>query len=155
MIARARIQESIVEGLALHPRVALLGLRQCGKTTLARPVALGAGARIFDLENPDYVAALGNPIKPSIPRLLFPLSTFRFFFRPPSGIENDSTTQPINTVQMQCHRKNLKPRLKACFEAEHRSFGFDIGMIVFGSWCGFFLRRGRCRFLMWGVEMGF
>jgi predicted AAA+ superfamily ATPase len=51
MIARARIQESIVEGLALHPRVALLGLRQCGKTTLARPVTLGAGARIFDLEN--------------------------------------------------------------------------------------------------------
>jgi hypothetical protein len=101
-----------------------LGLRQCGKTTLARPVALGAGARIFDLENPDYVAALENPIKPSIPRLLFPLSTFRFFFRPPSGIENDSTTQPINTVQMQCHRKNLTPRLKACFEAEHRSFWF-------------------------------
>ena len=82
MIARARTQESIVEGLARHPRVALLGLRQCGKTTLARPVALGAGARIFDLENPDDVAALENPIKPSIPRLLFPLSTFRFSSAP-------------------------------------------------------------------------
>jgi len=62
MIARARIQKSIVDGLALHPAVALLGPRQCGKTTLARQVALGVGARFFDLENPDDVAALENPM---------------------------------------------------------------------------------------------
>jgi len=62
MILRARIQKSIVQGLACHPAVALLGPRQCGKTTLARQVAAGAGARIFDLENPDDDAALENPM---------------------------------------------------------------------------------------------
>ena len=62
MISRARIQNSIVQGLARHPAVALLGPRQCGKTTLARQVAAGAGARIFDLENPDDAAALENPM---------------------------------------------------------------------------------------------
>ena len=62
MISRARIQKSIVQGLARHPAVALLGPRQCGKTTLARQVAAGAGARIFDLENPDDAAALENPM---------------------------------------------------------------------------------------------
>lgn len=62
MISRARIQKSIVQGLARHPAVALLGPRQCGKTTLARQVSAGAGARIFDLENPDDAAALENPM---------------------------------------------------------------------------------------------
>jgi predicted AAA+ superfamily ATPase len=62
MISRARIQKSIVQGLARHPAVALLGPRQCGKTTLARQVAAGAGARIFDLENPDDAAAQENPM---------------------------------------------------------------------------------------------
>jgi len=62
MISRARIQQSIVQRLARHPAVALLGPRQCGKTTLARQVAAGAAARIFDLENPDDDAALENPM---------------------------------------------------------------------------------------------
>jgi len=62
MIARARIEKSILEGLARHPAVALLGPRQCGKTTLARQVALGAGAGFYDLENPDDAAALENPM---------------------------------------------------------------------------------------------
>jgi len=62
MISRARIQQSIVQRLARHPAVALLGPRQCGKTTLARQVAAGAAARIFDLENPDDAAALENPM---------------------------------------------------------------------------------------------
>jgi predicted AAA+ superfamily ATPase len=62
MISRARIQKSIVQGLARHPAVALLGPRQCGKTTLARQVAAREGARIFDLENPDDAAALENPM---------------------------------------------------------------------------------------------
>lgn len=62
MIARERIQKSIVEGLTRHPAVALLGPRQCGKTTLARQVAAETGARFFDLENPDDAAALENPM---------------------------------------------------------------------------------------------
>jgi len=44
------------------PGVALLGPRQCGKTTLARQVAAETGARFFDLENPDDEAALENPM---------------------------------------------------------------------------------------------
>ena len=62
MISRERLQKSLVEGLARHPAVALLGPRQCGKTTLARQVSRAAGATFFDLENPDDVAALENPM---------------------------------------------------------------------------------------------
>jgi hypothetical protein len=62
MIARKRIQEAIVEGLMRQPSVALLGARQCGKTTLARQVVGETGARIFDLENSDDAAALENPM---------------------------------------------------------------------------------------------
>lgn len=62
MIAREKIQTSIVNGLNQFPGVALLGPRQCGKTTLARQIANEQGARIFDLENPDDAAALENPM---------------------------------------------------------------------------------------------
>ena len=62
MIARKRIQEAVVGGLKNQPGVALLGPRQCGKTTLARQVAAEVGGRIFDLENPDDDAALDNPM---------------------------------------------------------------------------------------------
>lgn len=37
-------------GLRLHPAVVLLGPRQCGKSTLARALARGGPATIFDLE---------------------------------------------------------------------------------------------------------
>ena len=62
MIAREKIQTFIVKGLNQFPGVALLGPRQCGKTTLARQIANEQGARIFDLENPDDAAALENPM---------------------------------------------------------------------------------------------
>jgi uncharacterized protein len=62
MIARKRIQEAVVGVLKNQPGVALLGPRQCGKTTLARQVAGAVGGRIFDLENPDDDAALDNPM---------------------------------------------------------------------------------------------
>ena len=62
MIARKRIQEEIVAALKQQPGVALLGPRQCGKTTLARLVAAETGARFFDLENPEDAAALDNPM---------------------------------------------------------------------------------------------
>ena len=62
MIARKRIQEAVVGVLKNQPGVALLGPRQCGKTTLARQVAGAVGGRIFDLENPDDAAALDNPM---------------------------------------------------------------------------------------------
>jgi predicted AAA+ superfamily ATPase len=62
MIARKRFQEAIVDALKHQPGVALLGPRQCGKTTLARQVAGALDGRIFDLENPDDAAALENPM---------------------------------------------------------------------------------------------
>jgi predicted AAA+ superfamily ATPase len=62
MIERPEIQKSILRGLEQSPGVALLGPRQCGKTTLAREVNQQHGGRIFDLENPEDAAALENPM---------------------------------------------------------------------------------------------
>lgn len=62
MILRSIIQESVVKGLEHWPSVALLGPRQCGKTTLARQIAQNLGGKIFDLENPEDAAALENPM---------------------------------------------------------------------------------------------
>jgi predicted AAA+ superfamily ATPase len=62
MISRSKFQDSILKGLEQNPGVALLGPRQCGKTTLARQIALEHGARVFDLENPEDSAALENPM---------------------------------------------------------------------------------------------
>ena len=62
MISRSIIQESVVNGLRHFPGVALLGPRQCGKTTLARQIAQNLGGKIFDLENPEDAAALENPM---------------------------------------------------------------------------------------------
>jgi predicted AAA+ superfamily ATPase len=47
------------ELFAVHPAVAILGLRQCGKTTLARGYAQGYDAEpvtLFDLEDPTDAA---------------------------------------------------------------------------------------------------
>lgn len=56
----------IKEGFEIHPVVALLGPRQCGKTTLARMFAktvIGPLAPVtrFDLEDPTDLAALAQP----------------------------------------------------------------------------------------------
>ena len=62
MIERSAIHEAILKGIENSPGVALLGPRQCGKTTLAREIAARDGGRIFDLENPEDAAALENPV---------------------------------------------------------------------------------------------
>ena len=62
MIPRLIIQESVVNALRHFPGVALLGPRQCGKTTLARQIVQNLGGKIFDLENPEDAAALENPM---------------------------------------------------------------------------------------------
>ena len=62
MILRSKIHNIIVKGIAQNPGVALLGPRQCGKTTLARHIAQDQQGRIFDLENPDDFTALENPM---------------------------------------------------------------------------------------------
>ena len=88
MIQRSDAIEAINRGLANNPGVALLGPRQCGKTTLARQVAqersqllatqkpaaqkggsqmrvaqpTPSGVQFFDLENPSDATALDNPM---------------------------------------------------------------------------------------------
>lgn len=62
MIKRACVRDSILGAIKSAPGVALLGPRQCGKTTLARTVAHALGGKIFDLEHPEHAAALENPI---------------------------------------------------------------------------------------------
>lgn len=62
MIHRLAVEQAIRKGLDQSLGVALLGPRQCGKTTLARQIAKEAGARIYDLENPEDAAALQNPL---------------------------------------------------------------------------------------------
>jgi len=46
-----------------HPVTALLGARQCGKTTLARLIADKEGATIFDMENPVDVKRFAAPMQ--------------------------------------------------------------------------------------------
>lgn len=63
MLARLRLQREVEAGLARSPAVALLGPRQCGKTTLARLLMAGQPeATRFDLENPVDLARLDNPM---------------------------------------------------------------------------------------------
>lgn len=55
--------ETIGDLFEVNPVVAILGPRQCGKTTLAHQYLQAAGEpyHFFDLENPDDLAALDNP----------------------------------------------------------------------------------------------
>ena len=45
----------------IHPIAALLGPRQCGKTTLARVIAEHEQCTYFDLENPVDIRRLSAP----------------------------------------------------------------------------------------------
>jgi len=58
MLARDRYIERIKTGLARSPVVALLGPRQCGKTTLANIVCEQQESHYFDLENYRHAAVL-------------------------------------------------------------------------------------------------
>jgi predicted AAA+ superfamily ATPase len=64
MITRNSLHQAILEGFARAPAAAILGPRQCGKTTLARQFATGVdGPKAhFDLEHPADEAALENPM---------------------------------------------------------------------------------------------
>lgn len=61
MLRRLQLQDRVNAGLARSPVVALLGPRQCGKTTLARLIREQRGATYFDLENPQDTMRLQNP----------------------------------------------------------------------------------------------
>lgn len=61
VIARDRLLRRIREALRRNPAVALLGPRQCGKTTLARMLVEVDSANYFDLEDPTSLRRLDDP----------------------------------------------------------------------------------------------
>ncbi len=63
MIPRNEYSAQIGAALKRSPVVALLGPRQCGKSTLARQIAARQPATYYDLENPDDAARLQNPLR--------------------------------------------------------------------------------------------
>ena len=54
-------QRQITQALARSPVVALVGPRQCGKTTLARQLVAADSSNYFDMEDPISLARLDNP----------------------------------------------------------------------------------------------
>jgi len=62
LVQRPAIIARIAHMLAVHPVAALLGPRQCGKTTVARMIGEQQPAAYFDLENPVDVQRLSAPL---------------------------------------------------------------------------------------------
>lgn len=60
-LARSALETRVEQSLARSPVTALLGPRQCGKTTLARRLAAKRPSTMFDLESPADRARLQNP----------------------------------------------------------------------------------------------
>lgn len=63
MIQRDRLLQQLQWNLKRNPVTAVLGPRQCGKTTLVRLFSSGKPHAYFDLENPPDLARLENPIR--------------------------------------------------------------------------------------------
>jgi len=62
MIARSRLAETVRQAMARSRVAALLGPRQCGKTTLASQLMAPDSANYFDLEDPASLARLDEPM---------------------------------------------------------------------------------------------
>lgn len=63
MIPRPEPIHQIDASFQVHPVTALLGPRQCGKTTLARFIAEKEPSTLFDLENPVDIQRLSAPMQ--------------------------------------------------------------------------------------------
>ncbi|MCX6927015.1 MAG: ATP-binding protein [Verrucomicrobia bacterium] len=61
MVHREELLAQVKYGLKRNPVTAILGPRQCGKTTLAREIGRQEKAAYFDLEDPYDQARLANP----------------------------------------------------------------------------------------------
>ena len=61
----------ILELFLVSRQVALIGPRQCGKTTLARQILPSIYWNYFDLEDPVVVGLLENCMKPTLRNCLF------------------------------------------------------------------------------------
>ncbi len=62
MLKRPRLSQSIAIALKRSRVVALIGPRQCGKTTLARQIVAPDSANYFDLEDPTSLVRLTEPM---------------------------------------------------------------------------------------------
>ena len=62
MIKRKYYLERLQQALKRSPIVALLGPRQCGKTTLARQLVSSKSSSYFDLEDPAIALLMENPM---------------------------------------------------------------------------------------------
>ena len=67
MIPRVIYRRRVQAGLHRSPVVALIGPRQCGKTTLAREFLTEGSSLYFDLEDPVVAAAFENPMSSLAP----------------------------------------------------------------------------------------
>ncbi len=67
MIERFEYLEEVQTGLGRGPVVALIGPRQCGKTTLARQLMSAGAPGYFDLEDPATAMVLENPMSALAP----------------------------------------------------------------------------------------
>jgi predicted AAA+ superfamily ATPase len=63
MIPRPEPIHQIEASFQIHPVTALLGPRQCGKTTLAQLIAEQEPSTVFDLENPVDIQRLSAPMQ--------------------------------------------------------------------------------------------
>ena len=63
MIPRPEPIDQIEASFLIHPITALLGPRQCGKTTLARMIAANEPSAVFDLEDPVDIQRLSAPLQ--------------------------------------------------------------------------------------------
>jgi uncharacterized protein len=61
-LERTALDARVRAALRVNPVVALLGPRQCGKTTLARTLLAAVGGEYFDLEDPVGAARLAEPM---------------------------------------------------------------------------------------------
>ena len=61
LIGRPALRDRLLRRLRANPVVALIGPRQCGKTTLARAIARGRRATYLDLEDPVSLQLLAQP----------------------------------------------------------------------------------------------
>lgn len=62
MISRKQYADRVAKALKRNPVVALLGPRQCGKTTLARQMIPAGHPQYFDLEDPVVAQLMENPM---------------------------------------------------------------------------------------------
>lgn len=62
MIQRDKALKNIQKALKRSPVVALIGPRQCGKTTIARQIVPSDSINYFDLEDPASLARLSEPM---------------------------------------------------------------------------------------------